>query len=428
MLKINSWQLRGLPAVVLTLLCAPLVQAQVQVGGDFMMRHYWEKPIGTLDDRADLNYARMLGRIYLDTSIGELASFHTDFVTISENPVFPPRAFSGTGELYFGISQIYGEIITPAVPLADLSRFRVGRQHYELGQGLTLGDSYYMTNNYDGARADFTRGNWTLGLMGAITAQELTEGGYYPQPGNDQIYVGKLEYELYSHSLLAYSVYERPQGDYNDNIVTGLGAKGSIVLRNLKYFGEVATQRYNTAQGLPEKGGMGYMAGLAYNWSTKAFRSIKVEVRAAGYEGDDATTDKVEIFSPYYPSWFWGDRTAYVNGSTGGDYPHGGIRPEGSRVWYGRIYFSPTAVPKARLQFQYAVVGDWVNNDDYTEPYDEFGVKLFYDLSSNVRLQGRYFRRIANGEDADLNGSGTITGIEDRYDVQRIMFELRLQF
>jgi hypothetical protein len=80
------------------------------------------------------------------------------------------------------------------------------------------------------------------------------------------------------------------------------------------------------------------------------------------------------------------------------------------------------------LQFQYATVSDWVNNDGITEPDDEFGIKLFYELNTNIRFQGRYFRRIANSEDADVNNSGTITRIEDRHDAQRIVFEFRVRF
>jgi len=426
--KFNSYRRFITLTALLMLLAAPQVQAQMELGGDFLVRTYWEKFMDTRDNRENLNYTRFLGRLYLDVPVGDNASFHTDLVTISENPVFPPRSIAGTGSLYYGISQIYGEITTPRVPLFDLSRFRVGRQHYKLGQGLTLGDSYYMTDHYDGIRGDFSRGPWTLGLMGAVTSQELTDGGFYPSPGSDQIYVAKLEYEFINHTLLAYSTYDKRRGVFNDNIVTGLGAKGRIALHNLKYFSEVATQQFNTLGGLPEKGGMAYMAGLSYSWSMGPFRTVKVEVRGAGYEGDDASTDKVEIFEPFYPSWFWGDRTAYVNGDLGGDYPHRGLRPEGSRIWFGRIYFSPSAAPKFRLQFQYAMVDDWINNDGITEPNNEFGTKLFYQFSDNVRLQGRYFIRTANASDSDLNNSGTISRIEDRFDAQRFMLEFRVQF
>ena len=73
-------------------------------------------------------------------------------------------------------------------------------------------------------------------------------------------------------------------------------------------------------------------------------------------------------------------------------------------------------------------VNDWVNNDGIVEPDDEWGIKLFYQLSDNVRLQGRYFERLANSIDADLNNSGSISKIEDRFDTQRLMFEFRVQF
>jgi hypothetical protein len=425
----QKWARIILVGTAFLLLGAPQAGAQVQIGGDFLMRTYWENFWDTRDNRDGGQYSRMLGRLYLDTNIGQYGAFHTDLVTISENPVFPSRTISGTGELYYGISQIYGEIMTPNLPGFDLARLRFGRQHFKLGQGLTLGDSYYQIEDYDGVRGDLMFGRFSLGLLAATTSQEISDGGYTAKPNTaDRIFVGKLEYELTDHTLLGYMVYEAPQGDFNDNVITGLGAKGSIVLRNLQYFGEIATQNFNTLAGLPDKGGMAYMAGISYRWSMKGFRSIKVEVRGAGYQGDDATTDKIEIFEPYYPSWFWGDRTAYANGSIGGDYPHRGIRPEGSVVWYGRVYFSPASLPKWRLQLQYATVHDWVDNDGHNEGNDEWGLKLFYEISSNVRLQGRYFRRMANSPDEDLNGNGQITGIEDEFEAQRILIEMRVQF
>jgi hypothetical protein len=293
---------------------------------------------------------------------------------------------------------------------------------------LTLGDSYYMLDNYDGVRLDFSYRLWTLGLFGAITKQEVSPSGFYPKPGSDQLYAVKLEYELYNHVLLAYSVYEKQRGYFNDNIIAGIGSNGSIVLKDIKYFGEFAVQRFNTLEGLPEKGGVAYMAGVSYQWTMGPFRLIKAEFRSAGYQGDDASTDKIETFEPYYPNWYWGDRTAYANGSVGGDYPHRGIRPEGSRIWYGRIYFCPAAVPEVRLQFQYADVGDWINNDNITEPNDEFGIKLYYDVNANVLFQARYFRRITNSDDLDVNQSDTITLSEDKFGAQRIMLGFEIRF
>ncbi|MCP4573998.1 MAG: hypothetical protein GY838_16690 [bacterium] len=427
-MKTNTWARFILTGILFLLLGAAQAPAQIQVGGDVMMRYYWENAWNTRDDRESLNSSRILSRLYVDTSVGEHAAFHADLVTISENPVYPARTISGAGNIIYGISQVYGEMMTPNLPLFDLARLRFGRQHYKLGQGLTLGDSYYQLDMYDSVRADLMVGNFTFGLMGAVTSTEVSSGGYYPKPGSDRIYVGKVEYELYDHTLLGYTVYEAPQGDFNDNVITGLGAKGRIVLRDLQYFGELATQNFNTLSGLPDKGGMAYMGGISYRWSMKGFRTIKVEVRGAGYEGDDAGTEKVEIFEPYYPSWYWGDRTAYVNGSIGGDYSHRGIRPEGSRVWYGRVYFSPTSLPKWRFQLQYATVSDWIDNDGFDAGNDEWGLKLFYEINSNVRLQGRYFRRMASGADEDLNASGIISRSEDEYEAQRIMVEMRVQF
>lgn len=428
MQRLNSYRGGLLLATLLALLAASQVRAQVQVGGDFMARSYLEQYSNTLDDRPDLTYMRYLGRLYLYSPLGEYGSFHSDFVTIGENPVFPTRTIAGSGEMYYGISQIYGEILTPHMPWADMARFRFGRQHYELGSGLTMGDSYYLIDGYDGVRADLARGPWTVGLMAAITAQDITAGGFAAEKGSDQLYVAKLEYGMYDHTLLLYSVYDKRRGVFNDNIVTGLGATGHIGVRNLEYFGEVATQRYNRLAGLPKKGGTAYMAGLSYSLSTGPFRVIKAEVRGAGYQGDDDTTDRIEIFEPIYPSWAWGDRAGFVNGTIGGDYPHMDRRLEGTRVWYGRVYFSLAALPKYRLQLQYVTVDDWVNNDGVTEPYDEFGIKLYYTINNNIQLQARYMNRRANSEDADLNGNGVITSYEDRYDVDRLMMEFRVQF
>lgn len=428
MRKANMAVLLVVPVLLGLVFGAHPTAAQVQVGGDYMVRAYAERFSNSMDDRGDENYMRFLGRIYMHAPVADNASLRTDFVTLSENPEFPTRSIAGTGAMRYGISQIYGEVMTPDFLVFDLARFRIGRQQYGIGEGLSLGESYYLADKFDGLRCDFSYRNWTFGLFGAITAQSLSESGLYPEPGSDQLYVGKVEYQLYRQTLLAYSIYEKNRGDFNDNVITGFGSSGSVMHRDLNYFVEVARQDYNTLAGLPEKSGMGYMAGLSYRWSMGPFRQIKAEIRGAGYQGDDAATDRIETFSPFYPSWWWGDRTGYVNGSIGGDYPHRGIQLEGSRVWYGRVYFSPTAVPKARLQFQYVTVGDWVDNDDYTEPDDEFAVKLYYQVNDNVRVQGRYVKRIPNGEDEDLNDSGTITSIEDKVDAERFMVEFRVQF
>ena len=415
-------------AVVFTLLAAFPAYGQVRFGGDFMMRFYTEKFYNTLDNREDLNYTRLRGRLSMDVPVGPSAAVHSDFVTVSANPVFPTRAIGGLGSLAYDISQLYGEYITPDVPACDLARFRVGRQHYNLGEGLTLGDSYYQIDNYDALRVDLSRGDWTLGLFGSITKQTVSEGGYYPEPGSAQLYVTKVERELYDHILLAYGVYEKQRGVYNDNFVFGFGANGHLFLRDLAYFGEVAAQDFHTLPGLPDKGGIAYMGGISYTWTMGPFRTVKAEFRTAGYQGDDAKTEKIETFEPFYPTWAWGDRVGYVNGDIGGDYPHDGRRLEGSRVYYWRIYFSPTAIPKARLQLQYTTVGDWVDNGNSTAPNDEYGVKLYYSLNQNVRLQARYFKRVANGGDADVNNSGVISESEDRYDAQRVVFEFLYRY
>jgi len=402
--------------------------AQVQFGGDFMMRAYAERFQDSLDDRDSLNYMRFLGRIYMYAPVSRDASLRTDFVTLSDNPVFPARSIAGTGTLRYSIAQIYADLMAPGFLCFDVARFRLGRQQFQIGEGLALGESYYLTDGWDGVRGDFSYRLWTLSLFGAITGQNLSDDGYYPRPGSDQLYVAKLEYELFNQTLMGYAIYDKRRGVFNDNMITGLGSSGSIHDRNLRYFVELAHQEFHTLGGLPEKSGLGYMAGLSYSWSAGPFRTIKAEVRTAGYQGDDATTDREEIFSPVYPTWWWGDRTGYANGSIGGNWPNRDRRPEGSRVWYGRVYVSPTALPKARLQLQYVTVSDWVNNDGYNENDDEFAVKLYYQLNDNVRLQGRYVRRIANGDDVDVSQDGTITSIEDRVGIDRYMLEFRLRF
>lgn len=415
---------RCIMAAALTLLAALPAQGQVRFGGDLMMRYYLESFSKTLDNRKPLNYTRLRARLSMDVPIGKTAGVHTDFVTVSNNPTLPARAIGGLGPLSYDISQIYGEFVTPRLPLWDLARVRVGRQHYSLGDGLTLGDSYYQLNQYDAARLDLSRGRWTLGLFGSITGSEISEGGYYPKPGSNQLYVAKVESELYDHVLLGYGVYEKQRGDFNDNAIFGLGARGHLFRRDIEYSGEFASQTFNTLPGLPDKGGIAYMGGVSYAWSMGPFRTIKAEFRAAGYQGDDPDTRKIETFEPFYPTWAWGDRVGYANGDVGGDYPHDGKRLEGSRVYYGRIYVSPTALPAVRLQLQYSTVDAWArNNSGATGSSDEYGVKLYYAVNQNVRLQGRYFLRRENGADADVNSSGTISSVEDQYDAQRIVFE-----
>lgn len=420
---------RCIMAAALVFLVVRPAQGQVRFGGDFMMRHYLEKFENTLDHRPGLSYTRLRARLSMDAPIGKTAGVHTDFVTVSSNPALPARAIGGLGPLSYGISQIYGDLVTSRLPIWDLTRIRVGRQHYDLGDGLTLGDSYYQLNQYDAARVDLMRGPWTLGLFGSITRQEISEEGYYPKPGSDQLYVARLESELYDHVLLGYGVYEKQRGDFNDNVVLGLGARGHLFTRDIEYSGEFASQDFHSLPGQPDKGGIAYMGGLSYSWSMGPFRTVKAEFRTAGYQGDDPDTRNIETFEPFYPAWAWGDRVGYVNGDVGGDYPHDGKRLEGSRVYYGRIYFSPTAFPDFRLQFQYATVNAWArNNSSATGSSDEYGVKLYYSVNQNVRMQARYFLRKQGGQDSDVNDSGVISSSEDRYDARRIVFELLYQY
>jgi hypothetical protein len=271
-------------------------------------------------------------------------------------------------------------------------------------------------------------GRYVLSLFGSITGQNVSESGLYPDPGSDQLYIARLTRAIGNHNVMGYYLYNKLRGQFNDSYILGGGVNGNFYKNRLQYFGEIAFQEYNQLSGLPDRGGMGYMAGASYRWSMGPFRSVKFESRYAAYEGDDTDTEEIEIFSPLYPSFYWGSRVGYVDGGIGGDYPFDGRNPEGSRIWYTRIYFVPRQLPALRVQFQYVKIDEYVDNDDYNTMDDEFAIKAYYRLSPQAQLQFRFARNYPNGEDADLNDSGQITWSEDRVKQTRFMMELQLQF
>ena len=407
----------------------PTKAAQFDVDGDFRLRAYSDHFSEALDNRGTENYMRYLGRLRAKARVNPKAHFYTELITWTDNnPVSPARNIAGTGKMQYGLSQIFAELVEPNFLVFDLVRARVGRQQFPIGEGLSQGESANFFDRFDGVRLDMSRGPYVLSLFGAITGQNLSESGLYPDPGSDQLYIARLSRPIANQSVMAYYIYNKLRGDFNDSQILGGGMSGGFVSNRLTYFAEAAYQTFNTLDGIPDKGGMGYMGGVGYRWTMGPFKSVKVETRYAAYQGDDATTDKVEIFSPLYPSFYWGSRRGYVDGAIGGDFPWNGRNPEGSRLWYSRIYFIPSSLPQIMLQFQYVKIDEYVNNDGYNSMDDEFAIKLYYQLSPQARMQFRFARNFPNGDDFDLNESGLISWSEDRVKQTRFMTELQVKF
>ena len=416
--------------LLLTLLTmsAPSLHAQINVDGDFRARWYSDYFGWTLDGRAQENYLRYLGRLRAKAKVTNNTSFFAELITLIDNPGQPVRNIAGTGAMRFGVSQIYAEVTEQDLLVFDVVRLRVGRQQFPIGNGLSFGESYYYNDKFDGARIDLAVFPFTLSLFGAVTGQNVSASGLYPDPGSDQIYAAKLGTTFLEQDLMVYAIEQKLRGAYNDNALVGAGATGELYLRDLEYFLEGAYQKFNTPPGLPTKAGIGYMGGISYRWGMGPFRSIKVETRYAAYQGDDAKTKQIEQFSPPYPDFFWGSRAGYVNGEVGGDFPRNGQNPEGSRIWYSRIYFIPKILPKIRLQFQYIKVNEYIDNDNYNSMDDEFSARIYYTLNSNSAFQFRFSRAIPNGGDRDKDGGGVITSSEDRYSVNSYMIEWQIEF
>ncbi len=310
----------------------------------------------------------------------------------------------------------------------DLMRARIGRQQFPIGKGLSQGDSYYNFDRFDAIRFDFALRSYTLSTFSAITEQNLSATGLYPDPGSDQLHIVRLTRPIMKQEFMGYYIYNRLRGQFNDSYIIGGGFNGDAKKGRLTYFLEVAHQTFHTLDGLPEKGGIGYMGGISYRWTWGPFRSIKVETRYAAYQGDDASTEKVEQFSPLYPSFFWGSRVGYVDGAIGGDYPNTGHNLEGSRIWYTRIYFIHKNLPKLRVQLHYIKMEEYVNNDNYNSFDDELSLNMYYQLSTQTQLQFRACRNFPNDDDYDLDGGGTISWGEDRVEMTRFMMEFQVKF
>ncbi len=424
--------IRNRNSVILTLIILMLFaqhsSAQINVEGDFRMRWYSDSFGWARDNRGQENYMRYLGRLRAKAKVTSNTSFNTELITLIDSPGQPVRNIAGTGPMRFGVSQIYAEMSEPDVLIFDLARIRVGRQQFPIGNGLSFGDSYYYLDKFDGGRLDLAYFPVTVSLFGAITAQNLSSSGLYPDPGSDQIYAVKIGGNILQQDLLLYGIQQKLRGPFNDNIVYGAGATGEIYFKDLEYFAEGAYQLFNQAPGLPEKAGMGYMGGIGYRWGLGPFRSIKVETRYAAYQGDDASTKEIEQFSPPYPNFFWGSRVGYVNGDVGGDYPRNNQNLEGSRIWYTRLYVIPTMLPKLRVQLQYIAVNEYVDNDGYNSMDDEVSLRFYYTVTNNSAFQFRFARAIPNADDKDRDGGGQITSSEDRVSVNSFMLEWQIEF
>ncbi len=393
------------------------------------MRWYKDQFREALDNRSTENYMRYLARVHSKIQVNPQVNVYIELLSFTENnPISPVRNIAGTGKMTFGISHLFSEFIQPDFLFFDVLRLRVGRQQFPIGKGLSLGESYYFVDKFDGARIDLAFKEFNLSLFGAITGQNVSDNGLYPDPGSDQIYVARLSRPVLEQNVMVYAIYHNLRGVFNDSYIVGGGLNGDFFAGRLEYFGEGAYQTFNTAPGLPEKGGLGLMGGVSYRTALGPMRSVKIETRYAAYQGDDAKTEKIEQFSPLYPSFFWGSRRGYVNGEIGGDFPFNGRHPEGSGIWFSRIYFIPKWLPTVRLQFEFINVNEFVNNDNYNSMDNEFAVKLYYKLSSQTQLQFRYALDIPDDEDKDLNDSGLISWSEDRVRMQRFMMEYRVKF
>jgi hypothetical protein len=403
--------------------------AQFTFEGDFRLRAYSDQFSETRDNRGAENYMRYLGRLRAKVQADQKVNIFCELTTWTENnSISPARNIAGTGRMNFGVSQLFAELVQPNLLLFDFVRIRVGRQQFPIGDGLSQGESYYYFDKFDAVRFDFAYRAYALSLFGAITGQNLSASGLYPDPGSDQLYIARLSRPVLEHQVMSYYIYQKPRGQFNDNYVVGGGFSGDKMGNRLNYSAEFAYQKFNQVAGLPDKGGIGYMAGIGYRFGLRPFQWIKIETKYAAYQGDDDTTEKIERFSPPFPSFFWGSRRGYVSGALGGDYPLDGSNLEGTRLWYTRIYFVHSRLTKARLQLQYLMSSEWSDNDDYNTMDDELAVKLYYQLTTAAQFQLRVTRVLPNEDDADVNNSGTITWSEDRVDLTSYMMELLFDF
>jgi hypothetical protein len=341
----------------------------------------------------------------------------------------PTRGFSGNGPIHFAVSQFYGELLKTDFYGLDMVRLRAGRQQFQIGEGLVFGESYYYYDKFDGGRLDIAYDPFNLTLFGAIYGQELSSNGYWAQEASDQIYAAKFGAKVYDQDLMLYGVLNRPRGDYNNSYILGIGSTGSFLGDKLEYMVDAAYQKFNQPPGAFAKAGIGYMGGLAYSFPYSIFKTIKLESKYVAFQGDNPNTTRIEQFSPPFPDFDFGERTGFVNQVVGGAYPHDDKNPEGTRIWYSRIYFIPKALPKVRLQFQYTRVDPYTaRTDGYNEFDSEFEIKLYYNITRSIQLQARYEKIIPNDIDKDLNNNGVISSIEDRYNTDSFMLEFKFKF
>lgn len=399
--------------------------AQLNIGGDFRARWLHDTFRNAEDERPDLNYLRYLGRINASARVMDRTSFHGEFTTFTlPNPLSPARNVVGTGDMSYGISQLYGETVFTEVPFIEATRMRVGRQPFPIGSGLSQGDSAYFINNFDGVRLDLSFWRLRLSMMSAITDKDISSGGYFPEPGGDMIHIGRLATDIGDQNIMGYFIYNRLDGIYNDNYIAGVGGRGTII-DEMDYYWEAAHQTYNVAPGLPEMSGFGTMSSLRYRWQMGPLRWFLLEGRHAAYQGNNPDTDRVERFSPLYPSFFWGDRSGFVNPVIGGDWPRNGRqRPHGSHMFYGRMYVVPNVLPQLRIQLQYIHAREFVDHDNYNPYDDEFSLRMYYTVSTNNRFQLRYVRVMPNEDDY----RDRVTSLLDRYTRNRVMLEWRVRF
>ncbi len=400
--------------------------AQLSFGGDLRLRMIHDQFSGSLDDRESLTYMRYLSRVNARATVSSNTRFYSEFTSITDNELVPVRGIAGSGQLMYGLSQLYGETIYSDVGFIDLMRFRVGRQQFPIGRGLSQGESAYFINLFDGVRGDFATGRVRLSLFGAVTRQNLSPSGLFPASGGDRIYIGRLSTTVAEQNLMSYFIYNDLEGMFNDNYITGFGGSGNI-LEEMDYFWEVAYQRYNQAPGLPEMSGIGYMVGLGHRWPMGPFRWFKVETRFAGYEGNDPETDRIGRFSPQFPSFFWGDRAGFANPFVGGDYPREGRDLTGSHIWYIRAYVVPHFLPQSRFQVQYVRVREWIDTDGFNPYNNEIAARFFYEITRNSRIQLRYVHRMPNEEDIDPD-TRLVSSATDLFEIHRFMLEWHVWF
>lgn len=410
--------------------CRNLI-SQVNIEGDFRARWYSDSFTKTLDQRAHENYMNYLSRLRVNATVERGTSFHAEVISLSDRRIetnIGGTSLAGTGAMRLGLTRLYADMNRTDLPFFDLTRFRIGRQQFPIGNGLSLGESFYFLDKFDGARADLLYKSVTLSIFGAITGQNLSVSGLYPEPGSDQIYVTRLATEIFKQQVMGYFLLQKLRGLFNDSYIIGGGSTSTFFSNDLEYFAEFAYQKFNTAPGLPKKQGIGYMGGISYRFAFGPFRVIKVETRYAAYQGDDASTNSIEQFSPLYPSFFWGEHSGYVNGDIGGNYPNRNRNLEGSRIWYSRFYVTPKILPNARIQLQYIKMNEYIDNDGYNTFDDEFSLRIYYIISKLSQLQFRFSHYFPNGPDKDLNNDGRISSSEDRISRTRFMLEWQIKF